>query len=126
MTDFIAGKKTDCGGGSGGGGRQMTMFMVCEPQVEYGNKHRKFSLEARVVFEAGKELWKYYHAQPKCNVNASLYDIREHFQGRNDNGKMNSKSDDEKYTERITALRNSIKMLAKKIEPKVYEYGFLR
>jgi hypothetical protein len=86
----------------------------------------KFSIEAQAVFDAGRELWKYYHAQPGCNVNASLYDIREHFQGRNDKGKMNSKSDDEKYSKLIGNLRVSLKILAKKIEPKVYEYGFLK
>ncbi|MDR1417134.1 MAG: hypothetical protein LBJ57_06930 [Prevotellaceae bacterium] len=90
------------------------------------SKKLEFSATAQAVFDAGKELWKYYHAQPKCNVNASLHDIREHFQGRNDKGKMNTKSSDEKYTELITTLRNSIKALARKIEPKVYEYGFLK
>jgi len=71
-------------------------------------------------------LWKYYHAQPKCNVNASLYDIREHFKGRNEQGKMNNKSEDATYMELITALRGKLKKLQKKIEPKVYEYGFLK
>jgi hypothetical protein len=86
---------------------------------------REFSTEATNVFNAGRELWKYYHAQPKCDVNASLYDIREYFQGRNDKGKMNNKSNDEKYNELIGNLREKLKILAKKIEPKVYEYGFL-
>jgi hypothetical protein len=81
---------------------------------------------AAVVFATGRELWKYYHAQPKSNVNASLYDIREHFQGRNANGKMNSKSKDETYNELTGSLRTALKELAKKIEPKVYEYGFLK
>jgi hypothetical protein len=86
---------------------------------------REFSLEAQAVFEAGKKLWRYYHEQPNCNVNASLYDIREHFQGRNNNGKMNNTSNDETYNELIGNLRSELKRLAKKIEPKVYEYGFL-
>jgi hypothetical protein len=55
-----------------------------------------------------------------------LYDIREHFQGRNDKGNMNSKSDDETYNELIANLRTELKTLATKIEPKVYEYGFLK
>jgi len=59
-------------------------------------------------------------------VNASLYDIREYFQGRNDKGTMNNKSDDEKYNELVENLRIALKVLAKKIEPKVYEYGFLK
>lgn len=60
------------------------------------------------------------------NPNASLYDIREHFQGRNEAGRMNSKSDDETYMRLIQDLRSKLKTLAKKIEPKVYEYGFLK
>ena len=63
---------------------------------------------------------------PYPSVNASLYDIREYFQGRNDKGKMNNKSDDAEYMELIKDLRDSLKLLAKKIEPKVYEYGFLK
>lgn len=85
----------------------------------------EFSPEATAVFNAGRALWTYYHAQPKCNVNASLYDIREHFQGRNDKGKMNSKSTDEAYSSHIAAMRSALKLLAQKIEPKVYEHGFL-
>jgi hypothetical protein len=60
------------------------------------------------------------------NPNASLYDIREYFQGRNEAGKMNNKSKDEHYNQLIASLRESLKTLAKKIEPKVYEYGFLK
>jgi hypothetical protein len=59
-------------------------------------------------------------------VNASFYDIREYFQGRNDKGRMNPNSEDEKYNGLIKALRDNLKVLAKKIEPKIYEYGFLR
>jgi hypothetical protein len=86
----------------------------------------QFSEEAKAVLDAGRELWKYYHKQPNCNVNASLYDIREHFQGRNDKGKMNNKSDDPIYSELISKLRSNLKILAAKIAPKVYEYEFLK
>jgi hypothetical protein len=89
-------------------------------------ENRQFSIEAQAVFSAARELWKYYFKQPKCNVNASLYDIREHFQGRNEKGKMNNKSDNETYNGLIAALRAALKTLAGKIEPKVYEYGFLK
>jgi hypothetical protein len=85
-----------------------------------------FSPDSQVVFEAGRELWKYYHSQPNVNVNASLYDIKEYFQGRNDKGKMNNKSQDETYNRLIADLREALKNLARKIEPKVYEYGFLK
>jgi hypothetical protein len=85
-----------------------------------------FSAEAKAVFDAGRELWRYYHAQPKCNVNASLYDIREHFQGRTAAGRMNSSSSDTQYTSYIKALREALKVLAKCIEEKVYLYGFLK
>jgi hypothetical protein len=104
--------------------------------VEFGDcggrtssQPRIFSQEAKAVFFAGRALWRYYHTQKKrgaYNVNASLYDIREHFQGRNDKGTMNKKSEDETYNELIDSLRLSLKTLAEKIEPKVYEYGFLK
>jgi len=87
---------------------------------------REFSPEAQAVFNAGQKLWKHYHKQPYINVNASFYDIREYFQGRNDKGRMNATSKDEKYTELIADLRSAMKILTKKIEPKIYEYGFLR
>ena len=115
MISFISGKQIP--------NRYSDLF---EQQEDNFGGQREFSPEAQSVFEAGKKLWRYYHEQPKCNVNASLYDIREHFQGRNDKGKMNNKSDDETYNELIGNLRSKLKTLAKKIEPKVYEYGFLR
>ena len=85
-----------------------------------------FSSEAQAVFDAGKELWRYYMKQENSNPNASLYDIREHFQGRNDKGKMNNNSNDETYTQLIGKLREALKVLAEKITTKVFEYGFLR
>ena len=88
------------------------------------------SQQARVVLDAGRELWRYYHAQPNANPNASFYDIRLHFQGSTVDAKgkvrMNSESTDEKYTELIGNLRTAMKSLARRIEPKVYEYGFLK
>jgi hypothetical protein len=39
---------------------------------------------------------------------------------------MNNASNDEKYNELIDNLRIALKILAKKIEPKVYEYEFLK
>ena len=89
-----------------------------------------FSPEAQAVMDAGKELWRYYHKQPNANPNASFYDIRLHFQGTKTtkNGKlqMNTESKDETYTLLISDLRQKLKDLAKKIESKVYEYGFLK
>jgi len=85
----------------------------------------EFSSEAQAVFEAGRELWKYYLSKPDCNENAALYDIREYFQGRNDKGKMNNKSEDQQYVVLMNALKESLKVLSRKIEPKIYEYGFL-
>jgi hypothetical protein len=90
------------------------------------NGKRKFSEEAKDVFESGRELWEYYHSQPNVNVNASLYDIREYFQGRNEKGRMNSKSDDERYMKLIGELRNKLDFLADKIKPKIYDYEFLK
>ena len=39
---------------------------------------------------------------------------------------MNNKSADETYMLLIANLREKLKQLAEKIEPKVYEYGFLK
>ncbi|MFZ1665126.1 MAG: hypothetical protein WAU08_06970 [Flavobacteriales bacterium] len=114
MSKFINGKlKSDNNGDLFGSQTQRTTPLI-------------FSDEANSVFNAGRELWKYYHKQPNCNVNASLYDIREYFQGMNDAGKMNNKSSDEIYMTLIGDLREKIRQLADKIEPKVYEYEFLK
>jgi hypothetical protein len=83
-------------------------------------KGLKFSKEAKKVLNSGLELWKYYHAKIKNNntvsVNASFYDIREFFQGRKENGKMNNSSADETYTKIIKTLRSNLNLLAKKME----------
>lgn len=114
MTDFINGKiKIES---------ENNLFGTAENQTS----KKEFSEEATAVFDTGRELWKYYHKQPNVNVNASLYDIREYFQGRNEKGRMNSKSNDEKYMELIGELRNKLNFLAEKIKPKIYEYEFLK
>ena len=93
-------------------------------------KGRTLSAEAAAVLDAGKELCKYYHAKIKNNktayVNASYYDIREYFQGRKESGTMNTKSTDETYNALLAGLRGALKTLTVKIQPKVYEYGFLK
>ncbi|MDR1126955.1 MAG: hypothetical protein LBL06_02380 [Treponema sp.] len=93
-------------------------------------KRKVFSAEARAVLDAGLELWKYYHAKIKGNrtasVNASFYDIREFFQGRNDKGTMKPRAEDETYNKLIGTLREKLRTLTEKIQPKVYEYGFLK
>ncbi|QOQ97477.1 hypothetical protein [Helicobacter winghamensis] len=90
-----------------------------------------FSDEAKEVLQAGKELFKHYHTQAKdskdYNPNAALYDIKAHFQGFNDKGKMNppQKAKDEAYKQKLGELNYALKNLAKRIESKVYEYEFL-
>ena len=92
-------------------------------------KNKTFSAEAQDVFNSGRELWKYYHAKtkniPTASVDASFYDIREFFQGRSEKGTMNQKSADDTYNALIRDLRQNLSLLAEKITPKVYEYGFL-
>ena len=136
MTDFIKGKIASPNPSEGG--EQQALFNVSAPSPMERVGERLFSEEATAVFDAVRELWKYYHAQQfpsfggvaegrgGYNANASLYDIREYFQGRNDKGRMNSKSDDATYMELIGNLRESLKILADKIKPKVYEYEFLK
>lgn len=120
MTDFIAGKvKLE----------KQAEGLLFENEVAIGvYKYMplQFSDEAKAVFDAGRELWRYYHSQKDVNTNASFYDIREYFQGRNVKGRMNPGSDDKSYMELISNLRNKINFIADKIAPKVYHYGFLK
>ncbi|GAA7129409.1 hypothetical protein Kyoto62A_14410 [Helicobacter pylori] len=96
------------------------------------NKPLEFSLCASKVFDAGREIYRYYHTQDftnrPYNANISLYDIKEFFQGRNAQGKLNlpAKAKDEHYKQLYANLQDALKDLAKEIQPKVYEYGFLR
>ena len=92
-------------------------FVPTEPLV--------FSPEAIAVLDAGRELWRYYHAQPNANPNASYYDIREYFQGRSEKGKMNAKSEDAEYNRLFFNLKEAMELLRLTIVPKVYEYKFL-
>lgn len=118
MTNFINGKiKPE---------NEINLFDADEILKQGQSNKREFSEVAKDVFDAGRELWTYYHSQPNVNVNASYYDIRAHFQGRNAKGRMNSKSDDENYMELISELRNKLNFLADKIKPKIYEYEFLK
>jgi hypothetical protein len=116
MSDFIKGKiKQD-----------NSSFTLFDEGQSKSQQPLVFSEEATAVFDAGRELWKYYHSQKNVNANASLYEIREYFQGRNDKGRMNSKSEDTVYMNLIGELRSKLSILADKIKPKVYEYKFLK
>ncbi|WP_441741190.1 hypothetical protein [Helicobacter pylori] len=96
------------------------------------NKPLEFGPCASRVFDAGREIYRHYHKQASTNrlynANASLYDIKEFFQGRNAQGKLNlpAKAKDEYYKQLYANLQDALKDLAKEIQPKVYEYGFLR
>jgi hypothetical protein len=138
MSKFIAGKIPP--------DKPVRNLFVLREAEEHWEIPLKFSAEAKAVFDAGRELWRYYHAQKfsssasatfspsggvysgqsSYNANASLYDIREYFQGRNDKGRMNSKSTDATYTQLIAQLRQKLTVLADKIAQRVYVYGFLK
>ena len=118
MTDFIKGKiKKDSS--------NETLF---KDETIEESKPLVFSDEATAVFDAGRELWKYYHSQNDVDINenASFYDIRAYFQGTNALGRMNARSENATYTKLIGELRNNLSVLADKIKPKVYEYEFLK
>ena len=111
------------------------LFAEQEPQTTDGNSFTpteplKFSQEAQAVLDAGRELWRYYHKQAGANPNASYYDIKMHFQGtkttKSGKVQMNSTSEDATYNALLADLRQSMKLLAAHIEPKVYDYGFLK
>ncbi|TPI02597.1 hypothetical protein FIM41_06660 [Helicobacter pylori] len=98
------------------------------------NKPLELNLPAKAkkVFDVGKEIYRYYHTKASTNriynANASLYDIKEFFQGRNAQGKLNlpAKAKEGYYKQLYANLQDALKDLAKEIQPKVYEYGFLR
>lgn len=123
MTDFIQGKI-----------KQTKEADLFDDNTKQDNKPLTFSLQAQEVFSAAKELWKYYHQtagsddnKDKYDANASYYDIREFFQGRDaQTGRMNNSSPDEKYNDLVGCLRLKEKELGDKIAKKVYQYGFLR
>ena len=124
MSDFIAGK---C---KSGDAQQELDFAKSASLIP--TEPIQFSPEAKAVMDAGRELWYYYmhhkdgelYGAQSINVNASYYDIRRYFQGET-NGKMNTDSKDETYMRLWGNIKDALKVLAKKIEPKVYLYGFL-
>lgn len=123
MSDYISGKRRPISA--------TTPDLFAQPEAAApATEPLTFSPEAQDVMDAGRELWRYYHAQPEANPNASYYDIRMHFQGtkvmKSGKVQMSPDSTDERYTQLIKALRERLKVLAEKIEPKVYEYGFLK
>ena len=85
---------------------------------------------ARAVIDAGRELWRYYHAQPGALADAALYDIKMHFQGtkvtKSGKVQMAAESTDATYTALMADLRTKLKALALRIEPQVYRHGFLK
>ena len=115
MSDFLAGKiKAE---------KPVDLF---SDSVETCATSLQMTPESQAVMDAGRELWRYYHTMADANPNASLYDIKEYFQGRDSKGRMNAKSDDKHYTELLDNLKSAMQALAAQIRPKVYEYGFLK
>ena len=104
-----------------------------QPEQEHSCAYRPLdhlSHEAETTLTAARNLWKYYHQQPGTNPNASYYDIRLHFQGtkvtKSGKEQMNTESADTTYTTLHNILREAVRRLGRHIEPKVYEYGFLK
>ena len=123
MSDFIAGKCAPA--------KAATLFGEEESLIP--SEPIVFTPAAQAVMEAGRKIWEYYMGHKKnvygaapVNVNASFYDIRAYFQGRDEKGKMNNESSNQTYTSLIKDLRTAQKVLAKQIEKKVYLYGFLK
>jgi hypothetical protein len=86
----------------------------------------EFSSEANDVFNSGKELWKLYHRQKNINHNASLFEIKQYFQGFNGKGKLNIKSQNSEYSKLLDSLKINLDKLGNKINLKSLEYEFYR
>lgn len=104
--------------------------------TKYNEKYPKifFSEEAKNVFEAGKQLWSYYHKQENANPNAGLYDIKIFFKGTSNVwsekenrfvSRMNISANDKTFEQLNENLTLSLNILAEKIREKIYEHGFL-
>ena len=128
LLDFMAGKiKAD---ENESGLIAQKSFIPQEPMT--------FSAEAQAVLDAGRALYAYYHQIAGDEVkayeinenaeylqDAAFYDIKDFFQGRSEKGRMKNKSDNKEYMQLLNDLKIAQKALAQKIEPKIYEYGFL-
>ena len=128
MSDYIAGRLPQ----EMSSATEADLFTETETPAKATPHPLTFSAEATPVMDAGRALWRYYHTQPiaRTQPNASFYDIRLYFQGTKTTAKgrqqMNTESNDPIYTTLIADLRQKMKALARAIEPKVYEYGFLK
>ena len=152
MTDFMAGKQGGVCVPQTQTPQQGDLFaggVAADASVETHDRaslpqplSEHFSDAALAVMAAGREVWRYYmqgaSASRRCdsssagtqtapfNVNASLYDIKAFFKGRDEKGRMNATSSDEHFNTLMENLRVSLQVLARKIENKVFEYGFLK
>ena len=90
----------------------------------------EMSEQAQAVMAAGKAIWQHYvltrEQRGGGSPDAALYDIKDYFKGRKEDGTMNATSDDTTFNTLMDTLRLAMQTLAKEIEKKVYEYGFLR
>ena len=103
----------------------MTDFIENELKKHSADSHI-FSNMSQAVFDAALPLWKYYYEQKDSDINATYYDIREFFCGRNNKtGRMNSNSVNKEYNYLHEILRKTYRELGKQIEEKIYKYGFL-
>ena len=100
-------------------------FAKTDDFFQYVSEPVYFSDEAQALMDAGRALWTYYHQQPNAKPNASYYEIRLHFQGVDNNGKMNATSTDVQYNTLLTNLRNARETVRQRIVQGVYKYGFL-
>jgi len=91
-------------------------------------KGKKFSKEAQEVLQAGKELWQSYFAETDVHTvrdelklnraDVGWYQIRKALQKRNESGDFAPIS--------FTAFEGAYKALTEKLQPMVYELGFLK
>ncbi|TXJ13288.1 hypothetical protein [Brachyspira aalborgi] len=111
-----------------------------EEDLEFQSDCLAFTLfhgQNRITSEEGINHWiPFSEAEVEAKNNFESHFMKDFIDGKikpketkellTASGRMNNKSIDETYNKLIGNLRERMKILAKKIEPKIYEFGFLK
>jgi hypothetical protein len=86
------------------------------------------SSESLAVLHCGLAAWRHYftfQTRSDFNHNAGIYEIKEFFRGRNNNGRLNSNGPHATFENLMKNLMAAYKPLSEKLASKCHEHGFL-